>query len=406
MRLEELKALRAAQEDNLQRLRALVRVGMALNGQVSLDELLQTLVDAARDVTRARYTALGVLDKSGASLERFTFAGLGQDSVERIGRLPTGGGTLGIMLRDAQAIRLRDLQSHPDFAGFPEGHPEMHSLLGVPIRVGGQVFGNLYLTEKIGADEFSEEDQELAELLAAQAAVAIQNASLSEQRTQFLAIVNHEIKNAAAGVLGWTERLRDLTKDADRRVRESASYAFKGAQQLHKLVVDLLDLSRIEARRLELDVRDTDLRSTVREVVAAVRPAAERHKIKLRVAALDQRAIVEADAVRVRQILLNLLSNAIKFSKERGHVDIQLAPSEIGWSVTVHDTGPGVEPDSGDEIFKGYAHRSKSKKAGSGLGLAISRHLAQLLGGELSLIDGAPGASFKLDLPTHSPSPN
>lgn len=398
--LQELRALRAAQEDNLQRLRGLIRAGMALNGQISLDELLQTLVDSAREVIKARYAALGVLAESGKSLERFHFSGLDQSALDQIGRLPSGGGTLGIMLRDAQTIRLRDLQTHPDFAGFPEGHPSMHSLLGVPIRVGEQVFGNLYLTEKIGADEFSAQDEELGELLAGQAAVAIQNASLSEQRAQFLAIVNHEIKNASAGLLGWTERFLKLTGDAEPRVRDSADYAFKSAQQLHKLVVDFLDLSRIEARRLELDVQPVDLRSTIREVASSVRPTAEKRNIDVRLAGLNQRAVVDADATRVRQILLNLLSNAIKFSRKGGHIDVALAPSEIGWSVTVHDSGPGVDPESGDAIFKAYASPSRSDEAGSGLGLAISRHLARLLGGELSLVDGGPGATFRLELPS------
>lgn len=404
LQLQELQALRAAQEDNLQRVRGLIRVGMALNGQVSLEELLQTLVESARDVIKARYAALGVLAESGNSLERFHFSGMDPGAVDQIGRLPTGGGTLGIMLRDARTVRLRDLQSHPNFAGFPEAHPAMHSLLGVPVRVGEQVFGNLYLTEKIGADEFSEEDEELAELLAAQAAVAIQNASLSEQRTQFLAIINHEIKNASAGVLGWTERLRSLTRSVERPVRDSADYAFRSAQQLHKLVVDFLDLSRIEARRLDLDVHAVDLRSIVREVAGTVRPTAEKRDIELRLAGFDHRSIVEADATRVRQILINLLSNAIKFSETGGQVDIELAPCDIGWSVTVHNTGPGIDPDSGDEIFRAYANRARPERSGSGLGLAISRHLARLLGGDLSLVDGGPGARFRLELPAKSVS--
>lgn len=398
-RVRELGELRAAQEDNLQRLRGLIRVGMALNGRGTLDELLQTLVDSARDIIKARYAALGIVSKSGHSLERFFFSGMTETEVQRIGRLPSGGGTLGILIRDARALRIRDVQSHPDFAGFPEGHPSMSSMLGVPIRVGTQVFGNLYLTEKIGADEFSERDEELTELLAAQAAVAIQNASLSEQRTQFLSIINHEIKNAAAGVLGWTERLMDLTGGVERRVRDSAEYAHKGAQQLHKLVVDLLDLSRIEARRLELEVREADLRSLVRETTASIQPAAEERGIELRVTGLERRAVVKADPTRVRQILLNLLSNAIKFTDDAGHIEVELTPCQEGWSVTVQDDGPGISAESDDDIFRAYATPRKSEKAGSGLGLAISRHLARLQDGELSLVDGGPGARFQLVLP-------
>jgi signal transduction histidine kinase len=405
-RLEELTALRAAQDDNMRRLQALIRAGMALNSRLSLDEVLQTLVDSAREVIKARYAALGVLDSSGKSLARFLHSAIDPETVIRIGRWPTGGGTLGIMLRDAQTVRLREVQRHKDFAGFPEGHPPMRSLLGVPIRIGNRVFGNLYLTEKIGADEFSAEDEELAELLAAQAAVAVENAQLAEQRGQFLAIVNHEIKNAAAGVVGWTDRLRKLTGHGDERLREGASYASEGAQQLHRLVVDLLDLSRIEARQLELDIRGADLRALIREVAATVRPTAERQEIELRVSGLDKRTIVQTDGTRVRQILLNLLSNALKFTKSGGQVDLELAPFDKGWAITVSDTGPGVDPAVGERVFEAYrAGTFKVPQSGAGLGLAISRELARLLGGELSHVDGdGAGARFRLWLPSQPPA--
>ncbi len=396
-RLAELTALRAAQEESVQRLQTLIRAGMALNSRLSLDDVLQTLVDSAREVINARYAALGVLDSSARALERFFHSTVDPEAVIQIGRWPTGRGTLGIMLRDAQTIRIRDVREHPEFSGFPDGHPEMRSLLGVPIRIGHRVFGNLYLADKIGAEEFSEEDEELAELLAAQAAVAVENAQLAEQRSQFLAIVNHEIKNAAAGVLGWTDRLRKLTSDTDGRVREAAGYAYEGAQQLHRLVVDLLDLSRIEARQLELDIRGADLRALIREVVGSVRPTAE-----LRVSGLEERAIVQTDATRVRQILLNLLSNAIKFTAPGGQVDLALACAPDGCRITVRDTGPGVDPTLREYIFEAYRLRiAKRPKSGAGLGLAISRELARLLGGELVYVDDdRPGACFELHLPS------
>lgn len=404
-RLQELTDLRVAQDDNLKRTQALIRAGMALNSRLSLDEVLQTVVDSAREVINARYAALGVLDSSGNSLTRFLQSGLDESSIERIGRWPTGGGTLGIMLREAQTIRLRDLQEHPEFSGFPPGHPDMRSLLGVPIRIGERVYGNLYLTEKIGAEEFSSEDEELAELLAAQAAIAVENAHLAEQRSQFLAIINHEIKNAAAGVLGWTDRLRRLTDDSNSRVSEGASHAYEGAQQLHRLVVDLLDLSRIETRQLEPDLQKADLRALVREVVASAQPNAERADISLEASGLDTRAVVVTDATRVRQILLNLLSNAIKFSRPGDRVDLRLADCNGGYTIRVTDTGPGVDADVHDKVFEAYRSRAnRGPQSGAGLGLAISRELARLLGGELSYLpEEGPGACFELRLPLEPP---
>lgn len=406
-RLEELTALRRAQDENVDRLQALIRAGMALNSTLSLDEVLQTLLHAAREVIRARYAALGVLDPTGKSLARFLHSGMGPDTVKKIGDWPTGGGTLGIMLRDARTVRLRDLTEHPDFAGFPPNHPRMRSFLGVPLRIGNRIFGNLYLTEKLGAEEFSAEDRELAELLAAQAAVAVENANLAAQRTQFLAIVNHEIKNAASGVVGWIDRLRKLVDpSSDRRIQEGVNYAWEGAQQLHRLVVDLLDLSRIEGQQLQLEIRKADLRALAREVVASVKPTAERQGIELRTVGLDQRAIVETDPTRVRQILLNLLTNSIKFTDADGHIELELRPCEIGWMTVLRDSGPGIDPELGDRVFEAYRDRDRRSKGGAGLGLAISRELANLLGGELTLIeDEEPGACFALCLPSSAPKP-
>lgn len=395
---DELGVLKSELEENVRRLRGLVRAGMALNSHLSLDEVLQTLVDSAREVLAARYAALGVLDRTGSELARFLHSGIDAATADRIGPLPTGQGILGLIIREERSLRLRDLREHPASCGFPDGHPPMSSFLGVPVRAGGRVFGNLYLTEKQGAHEFSAEDEELAELLAAQAAVAIENANLYEQRNQFLAIVNHEIKNAAAGVLGWTDRLRSLTIDEDRKLRESAEYALQGARGLHKLVVDLLDLSQIEARRLELDRREVDLRALVREVAAAVRPTAEELGIEIDVEGLDQRAVTETDPARVRQILLNLLSNALKFTDDGGRVTLQLHFDRNGWSIFVRDSGPGIDRESRRNIFE--IQVSQSKKSGSGLGLAISRELARLLGGDLSVEDSDAGASFRLSMPS------
>jgi signal transduction histidine kinase len=195
--------------------------------------------------------------------------------------------------------------------------------------------------------------------------------------------------------------LRRLTGEADSRVREGINYAYDGAQQLHRLVVDLLDLSRIEAQQLQLELQNTDLRSLIREVAGSVRPTAERHEIDLQLSALEERSIVRTDATRVRQILLNLLSNAIKFTKPGGRIDLSLAPCERGWQVTVRDTGPGVDPALADRVFEAFRNdHPRSPQSGAGLGLAISRELARLLGGELShlKVEG-PGACFALCLP-------
>jgi signal transduction histidine kinase len=169
-----------------ERLRGLVDVGILLTSELSLDAVLARLLEAAASLTGARYAACGVLDSSGRGLERFIHHGIDDETVRRIGDLPVGRGILGALIHDARPLRLRDLSEDPRSVGFPPGHPEMRTFLGLPIFLRGTVYGNLYLTEKENGADFTEEDQEVCAVLAAQAAVAIENARLYESVTRWM----------------------------------------------------------------------------------------------------------------------------------------------------------------------------------------------------------------------------
>ena len=186
--------------DELERLRILVHAGIALNSELSLDALLQRLVETAAELTGARYAALGVIDRAGQSLERFFTAGIDEETRSAIGDVPSGRGILGVLIREARPLRLRDIAEDPRSVGFPRNHPPMRSFLGVPIVLRGVAYGNLYLTEKAEGAEFSAADEELTQLLAAQAAVAIENARLYESSTRWLRQLEslNEIGNALA----------------------------------------------------------------------------------------------------------------------------------------------------------------------------------------------------------------
>src|SRR5690348_1990458 len=140
------------------RLRALVETGIAINSELSLDAVLERIVEAAAHVTGARYAALGVVDQAGSGLERFVTYGISPDVRTEIGDPPHGRGILGVLIADARPLRLHDLSEDPRSVGFPPGHPPMRSFLGVPIMLRGVAYGNLYLTEKESGD-FSDEDQ-------------------------------------------------------------------------------------------------------------------------------------------------------------------------------------------------------------------------------------------------------
>ncbi|MDE3026756.1 MAG: GAF domain-containing protein, partial [Acidobacteriota bacterium] len=169
------------------RTRALVEAGIALSSELSLEAVLQKLVETAASLTGARYAALGVLDPSGRRLERFVTTGVTPEVHRAIGDVPTGRGILGVLIRDVAPLRLRDLGEDPRSVGFPPGHPAMRSFLGVPVVLRGVAYGNLYLTEKQDADEFTQGDEDTVVLLASQAAVAIENARLYESATRWSA---------------------------------------------------------------------------------------------------------------------------------------------------------------------------------------------------------------------------
>jgi signal transduction histidine kinase len=208
----------STEADQLSRLRVLVNAGIALSSELSLDALLQRIIETAAEITGARYAALGVIDKTGQSLERFLTTGIDADTHAAIGDLPHGRGILGVLIRDAQPLRLHDIADDPRSVGFPQNHPPMTSFLGVPIVLRGVAYGNLYLTEKAGGQDFTDEDSELSQLLAAQAAVAIENARLYESSTRWLR--QFESLNEVGNALSSELELEPLLGLVARRLHE------------------------------------------------------------------------------------------------------------------------------------------------------------------------------------------
>ena len=158
----------------------LLEVGRSLVAELDLEAVLHRVLETARELTGAHYAALGILDESKQELERFVFLGIDEETRRVIGPLPRGGGVLGELIRDPRPLRLADVTHHPRSYGFPPGHPPMTTFLGVPVVVRGEVFGNLYLTDKADGAEFDERDEEATIVLAEWAAVAIGNARLYE----------------------------------------------------------------------------------------------------------------------------------------------------------------------------------------------------------------------------------
>ncbi len=228
-------------------LRGLLHAVLAIGSDLDLEAMLYRIVESAVELVGARYGALGVLDEAGIGLSQFLTVGVDDDTHHAIGHLPEGHGILGVLIADPRPLRLPDLRGHPDSYGFPPHHPPMRSFLGVPIKIRDQVFGNLYLTDKIAAAEFSELDEELAVGMASAAAVAIDNARL-HTTVQSLALV-HDRERIA----------RDLHDTVIQRLFATGL----SLQGTVRLVRDAEAMERIEQAVDDLDVTIKHIRSAI-----------------------------------------------------------------------------------------------------------------------------------------------
>ena len=393
-------------------LERLVVAASSLITEVSLEGVLQRVAEIAAEVIGAEYAAIGVLAPDGRLLESFTTYGMDAELRAKIGPLPRGHGILGLVIRAARPIRLPDLTRHPDSYGFPPHHPPMHSFLGVPIVGKRGIFGNLYLTEKLGGGFFTEEDEHVAVLLAANTSAAVENARLHEEsarlleevqqlqrtRERFFAMVNHELRNSLAAVYGWAEMM--VRKKDPATVPRAAFEVLESAQQAVGLINDLLDLSRLDEDRLRPVLRATEPGSMARRAISRVTPAAEAKRILLQVDVAPDLPSCDTDASRVEQILLNLLGNAINHAPQGSTVRLEVSAEEPMVIYKLLDEGSGIQERDLERIFDIYVTKPAGESQGVGLGLPLSRRLARLLGGELRAVARpGQGGCFILELP-------
>jgi signal transduction histidine kinase len=304
---------------------------------------------------------------------------------------------------------------------------EHRGLLRIPIRMD---IGHGELACFLGQDPlFVEDDAELLVLLGAQTAVAVERSQLltalrdtnaqleqaSAAKSEFLAAMSHELRTPLNAVIGYSELLVEgaagaadgsagdaaLADGADGTTREFAIHIRDAGLHLLDLVNDVLDLSRVEAGRLELRAEPTDLMAIAHQTADSMRPLAERKQINVRFEGEVEAPLV-ADPGRLRQIVYNLLSNALKFTPEGGSVTLIGQASDEGVGLAVRDTGPGVPDEDRTRIFEAFAQGTLGERQaeGTGLGLALTRRLAELHGGRLELESSAStGSTFAVVLP-------
>jgi signal transduction histidine kinase len=234
--------------------RRLIEAGMALASELSLDAVLERIVEVGIELTGARYGALGVLTPDGSRIEEFITVGISDEQRALLGDPPTGHGLLGVLIHDAQPLRIPDISVDPRSVGFPANHPPMRSLLGVPITGRGAVFGDLYLTDKDGGDPFDDEDERVLVVLASQAAVAVENARL------------HEEAERAAQELRRLEVLEDrerIAKELHDGVIQSLFAVGMSLQGLATMAAEEETTRRLEAAVEDVDRAIRDLRNYI-----------------------------------------------------------------------------------------------------------------------------------------------
>lgn len=413
-----VRAEQAASEFQRQ-LDGLHEAALALASEQSLEGLLQKIVDLARELAGAQYAALGVPGDDG-TLDQFVVSGMPQDVHAAIGDLPEGRGVLGLLLHEAKSLRLRDLRQHPASVGFPAHHPTMSSFLGVPIQSKGDILGNLYLTNRQGASEFSEQDQHLIEMLAAHAAVAIERARLYQQierdaeaqagmveelreanerlreldrlKSEFVSLVSHELRAPLTNIKGAVELLLDNLEILEgSRGWELLQVTDSEVGRLSRLVQGVLEVTRIEAGQLGVQQQPLDPQHHLEKAVRQLSLRAPEHEFVL--PEPDHVPSILADPDRLDDILTNLLDNAVKYSPEGGRIILQAQPAADQMVISVRDQGIGIPPEQMDSVFEKF-HRvdmSDSRQSyGYGLGLYITRKLVEAHGGQI-WVESKPG---------------
>jgi len=407
------------------------RLGQKLAAELDLHRLVQAVTDAATDISNASFGAFfhNVQDEHGESYMLYALSGAPHEGFAHL-PMPrntpifeptfTGQGT--VLLDDVKKDPRYGTQS--PFHGMPGGHLPVTSYLAVPvISRSGDVYGGLFFGHPEPA-KFIERDARIIEGLAAQAAIAMDNARLYEAaqkariaaeqaakqaeessrlKEEFLATISHELRTPLNAILGWSRMLQagNMTPEASLKALETIE---RNARAQAQLIEDLLDVSRIVAGKLRMDVRPIDPISFTDAALEAIQPAAEAKGVSL-IKVFDTGAVsVPGDQVRLQQVVWNLLSNAVKFTPRGGKVHLHLERVNSHVEIVVRDNGQGIPSDFLPHVFDRFRQANQAvtrTHGGLGLGLAIVRHLVEMHGGTVEAESEGKnrGATFTVRLP-------
>jgi two-component system, NtrC family, sensor kinase len=419
--LNELQARTQELTRSVGELTALGEVGRALSSTLDVDVVLDTIVTRANDLIGADGCTIFEYDEITEQFHLRATRNLEPRLVELARGTPLRKGDQGILGQlpiGRQAVQVPDITAGSYSSPISDALIEAgyRAVVAVPLMREDHLIGALTMNRKVPG-EFPAEAIELLQTFATQSALAIQNARLfheievksrqlevaSQHKSEFLANMSHELRTPLNAIIGFSELLSErLYGDLNEKQEEYLKDIHASGQHLLSLINDILDLSKIEAGRMELELTDFDLPTAIDNALTLIRERAVRHGITLHQQIDPRLAQIRGDERKLKQVLLNLLSNAIKFTPEGSRIDVRAVPTDSAVEVSVTDTGVGIAPEDQEAIFEEFRQvgTAAKKVEGTGLGLALSRKFIELHGGRIWVTSqvGA-GSTFMFTIP-------
>ena len=408
--LEAKVATRTAElSQSVAELRALADVSQALNSTLDLQAVLQAIVTHAVRLSAADAGTIYVFDEAAGIFVPQANYGLADAMVAalRDSRIVLGDTVVGRCVSARRPIQIPDLDQEPDYRlGGLLRSGGFRAVIGIPLLREAQPMGALVIRRRTPGD-YSDAVLRILETFASQSVLAMHNARLfseiedkgrqleaaSRHKSEFLANMSHELRTPLNAIIGFSEVLSErMFGDINDKQADYLHDILESGQHLLALINDVLDLSKIEAGRMELDPSDFDLPDAVEHTLLLVRERANRRSITLSCTLDERLGSVRADERKVKQVLLNLLSNALKFTPEGGRIDVRARALAGELEITVADTGVGISPEDQALVFDEFRQvGSVSRKIeGTGLGLSISKKFIELHGGRM-WVSSTPG---------------
>jgi PAS domain S-box-containing protein len=418
--VEQVKRIQHALEEETRMLELLNKTGTSLSANLDLETLLQSITDAATQLSGAQFGAFfyNVVDENGEAFMLYTLSGAPRAAFEKLGQ-PRATPVFGPTFRGEGVIRSDDITRDARYGkwgphhGMPKGHLPVRSYLAVPVTSrSGEVIGGLFFGHS-RESVFTDRSERLVQAVAAQAAVAVDNARLydaaqraaeerkllleserharttaehaSRMKDEFLATLSHELRTPLGAILGWAHVLRTRSGQ-DPELQKGLETIERNARTQTQLIDDLLDMSRIISGKLRLDAQSLRPVGVVEAALETVAPAAHAKGIRIERVLDPNAGPVMCDPARLQQVVWNLLNNAIKFTPREGKVHVSLARVNSHVEITVADTGVGIDPEFLPHVFERFRQADASttrKFGGLGLGLSIVKHLVELHGGSI-----------------------